>query len=157
MLLQKFSSRSAVLAGACFALVVASPVGAEPAADRLDAIAEKASGLHDHALKMEQELRAKAPDFDAVRSMLTNAASVIQELEGDIHALGFDDPAWAASSPEYQSMKERIGVLAAFATEKAGRLEAPDAQKQRKILAAKAKGLAARAEGLRELASVEGD
>ncbi|MEZ5365618.1 MAG: hypothetical protein R2748_25635 [Bryobacterales bacterium] len=99
----------------------------------------------------------KKPAFTNVRTMLEEMSTKIEKLNSDVLALGTDSPAWANSSEAYEKMKFKTELLQIFATNKATMLDSPDAQKNRRILAAKAKGIASRADLLREFASLDAD
>jgi len=148
---------SVIAASAALFLGAVSPLAAELAAadrdQRLAAIAEDARNLQQDASGMELALRTKTPDLAAVRATLGEIEADIQTLNTDVQALESASPAWAAGSQSFQKMKEKAGILRAFALSKASLLDSPDAKKNRKILAAKAKGIALRAELLSTYAS----
>ena len=154
-------SATAIAAGAALLLSVASPLRAELASPernvRLAAIAEDARALQKDASQMESALREKNPDLAAVRMMLNDVEADIKKLHSDVFALEAASPAWASSSEPFAKMKNKILILDAFSQSKASLLEASDGKKNRKILAAQAKGIALRADLLGGYATAGAD
>jgi|GEM_PF-6406197 len=149
------------LAGALCAALSISPLQAELSSqaieDRLSAIAADAATVEEHAWKMEKALRTKNPDYDAVRTMLGDVSAKIESLGEAVRGLEKESPAWASSSDEYALMLEKTTLLEIFAKNKSERLESSTANKDRRILASKAKGIALRASMLQDTANSYGD
>lgn len=158
---KSFKTASALTLGVALAIAAASPLQAELSVEdrnaRLSTIASESTALQQKALEMERALKVKKPAFTSVGTMLEETSAHIEKLSADVQALGTDSPEWANSSEAYEKMMLKTELLQIFANNKADMLDSPEAQKNRRILAAKAKGIAIRAELLREFASFNAD
>lgn len=153
--------RSLLPAGALLAALTISPLHAELSPSALDlrltAIATDAQALEAQAWEMQEALRVRSPDYAAVRDMLAEVTAKIDLLDESVADLREQSPAWASSSSEYAAMAEKAQLLQIFAKNKGELLNSPSAAKSRKILAAKAKGIALRASMLHDFAATYGD
>ena len=153
--------RSLLPAGALLAALTIPPLHAElsPGALelRLTAIATDAQALKTQAGEMQEALRVRSPDYAAVRDMLAEVTAKIDLLGESVADLRQQSPAWASSSSEYAAMAKKAQLLQVFAMNKGELLNSPSAAKNRKILAAKAKGIALRASMLHDFAATYGD
>ena len=161
MISTKYWIHFTAAAGAALLLTAAHPLKAELSLDerngRLSAIAADAQDIQADAKQMQLALRTKTPDFAAVGEMLSELSNEIDTLQTHILALGESSPAWASNSEAYREMKNKAQLLRIFANNKGALLDSPQAMKNRKILAAKAKGIAYRASLLSDYAGVDAD
>lgn len=112
---------------------------------RLAVIAAEAKSIEAQAWEMRHALRVRRPDYAAVNAMLAQFMYKANSISEAISGLSKDFQDWAASSSVYARILQQSQVLQLFAQDKSERLNTSAAEQGRRILAARATGIALRA------------
>lgn len=112
--------------------------------DRLVADAKKAQN---EAREIGVLLKAKQPDFSAIQANMAELAAHVAGLKQGVADFEAAYPTLSAKQQaEFDRMKSAVAVLAIFLDNKSEILAGSSALEQRKLLRAKAEGIAKRAE-----------
>lgn len=145
--------KSMILSAAAFVMAVAPAFATDhrTASSHLDEIVTSAKKTQLEAREISNLLKVKTPDYDRVRTkmqLLTEHAADVNRLVAELEA---SNPSLSSSQQaEFNRLKEIAKLVDVFVTNKNNLLASSDLN--RKLLRAKADGIAKRAEMVQESA-----
>ena len=147
---------SSAVATAAFVVVSVFPARAANLNATLDSIASQANEIRTEALEIHSILRIKKPDYSAAAGQLETLTNKIKLLNQNVAHAEQQHPGWAGDV-DFEQVKLKAELLEIIANQKASRMADDVSNFDRKLLAAKAKGIAQRAARLAERTESMGD